>query len=188
MLGCGGVSRPVGAIPPNRPRIAPITQMPCYTLRQLQVISKLTPGWQKTSVLESVFDQLSDALVLYDPEFRITGVNRSRRNCVGHDLGRCSNTARKSSSALCANRDAGPVGSDQTPAAPNCTVRLHTGNGMERLVVMRTHQMFDGRRPAHRRGGHHQDITRRLRRRKREVIAESGHAEVLNFRASGGGQ
>jgi len=39
-------------------------------------MSKLPPDWQKTSVLESVFDQLSDALVLYDPEFRITGVNR----------------------------------------------------------------------------------------------------------------
>ena len=35
-------------------------------------MSKLTPGWQRSSVLESVFDQLSDALVLYDPEFRIT--------------------------------------------------------------------------------------------------------------------
>ena len=46
-------------------------------------MSKLTPGWQKTSVLESVFDQLSDALVLYDPEFRITGVNRSAEKLFG---------------------------------------------------------------------------------------------------------
>ena len=40
-------------------------------------MSKLTPGWQRPGVLEFVFDQLSDALVLYDPEFRITGVNSS---------------------------------------------------------------------------------------------------------------
>ena len=47
-------------------------------------MSKLTPGWQKSSVLETVFDQLSDALVLYDPEFRITGVNRSAEKLIGH--------------------------------------------------------------------------------------------------------
>ena len=46
-------------------------------------MSKLTPGWQKISVLESVFDQLSDALVLYDPEFRITGVNRAAEKLFG---------------------------------------------------------------------------------------------------------
>ena len=46
-------------------------------------MSKLSPGWQKTSVLESVFDQLSDALLLYDPEFRITGVNRSAEKLFG---------------------------------------------------------------------------------------------------------
>ena len=46
-------------------------------------MSKLTPGWQSTAVLESVFDQLSDALVLYDPEFRITGVNRSAEKLFG---------------------------------------------------------------------------------------------------------
>ena len=46
-------------------------------------MSKLTPGWQRTSVLESVFDQLSDALVLYDPEYRITGVNRAAEKLFG---------------------------------------------------------------------------------------------------------
>ena len=46
-------------------------------------MSKLTKDWQKISVLESVFDQLSDALVLYDPEFRITGVNRSAEKLFG---------------------------------------------------------------------------------------------------------
>ena len=33
-------------------------------------MSKLVPEWQRASVLEAVFDQLSDALVLYDPDFR----------------------------------------------------------------------------------------------------------------------
>ena len=46
-------------------------------------MSKLTPGWQRTSVLEAVFDQLSDALILYDPDFRITGVNRAAEKLFG---------------------------------------------------------------------------------------------------------
>ena len=38
-------------------------------------------GFHQTQ--ESVFDQLSDALILYDPDFRITGVNRSAEKLFG---------------------------------------------------------------------------------------------------------
>src|SRR5580700_8027103 len=56
----------------------------CYNREtKAALMSKLTPGWQRISVLESVFHQLSDALVLYDPEFRITGVNRSAEKLFG---------------------------------------------------------------------------------------------------------
>jgi len=89
-------------------------------------MSKLTPGWQRTSVLESVFDQLSDALVLYDPEFSITGVNRAAEKLFGmsseemlgkhcQDIFKCS---------LCEPGCGVLVGLNQNPAAPNCTVRL----------------------------------------------------------------
>jgi PAS domain S-box-containing protein len=46
-------------------------------------MSKFIQGWQKASVLEEVFDQLSDALILYDPDFRITGVNRAAEKLFG---------------------------------------------------------------------------------------------------------
>src|ERR1044071_9077757 len=108
-------------------------------------MSKITPGWQRTSVLESVFDQLSDALVLYDPEFRVTGVNKAAERLFGmgaeemlgkhcQDVFRCS---------LCEPGCGILVGLNQTAGSPNTTVRLHTDNGLERLVVMRTNQMFD---------------------------------------------
>ena len=59
-------------------------------------MSKLAPEWQKTSVFETVFDQLADALVLYDPAFRITGVNRSAESSLANHPRRCSeNTATK---------------------------------------------------------------------------------------------
>ena len=46
-------------------------------------MSKLTPEWQQTRILEAVFDQLSDALVLYSPDFTITGVNRAAEKLFG---------------------------------------------------------------------------------------------------------
>ena len=147
-------------------------------------MSKLTPGWQKTSVLESVFDQLSDALVLYDPEFRITGVNRAAEKLFGmsseemlgkhcQDIFNCS---------VCEPGCGVLVGLNQPAGAPHSTVRLRTENGMERLVVMRTTQMYDE-------GGQLsgvvatiKDITEESAPQKREVIAESGPMrDVLNF-------
>jgi two-component system, NtrC family, response regulator AtoC len=147
-------------------------------------MSKLASGWQKTSVLESVFDQLSDALVLYDPEFRITGVNRSAEKLFGMSyeemLGKhCQEVF---GCSLCEPGCGVLVGLNQSPSAPNATVRLHTANGMERLVVMRTNQMFDDL-------GHLagvvatiKDVTDEAAPQKREVIAESAPMrEVLNF-------
>jgi PAS domain S-box-containing protein len=147
-------------------------------------MSKLTPGWQTTSVLESVFDQLSDALVLYDPEFRITGVNRAAEKLFGmssdemlgkhcQDIFKCT---------VCEPGCGVLVGLNQAPAAPHSTVKMQTGNGMEKLVVMRTTQMFDD-------AGHLagvvatiKDITEESAPQKREVIAESAPMrEVLNF-------
>jgi two-component system, NtrC family, response regulator AtoC len=147
-------------------------------------MSKLTPGWQQTSVLESVFDQLSDALVLYDPEFRITGVNRAAEKLFGmsseemlgkhcQDIFRCT---------LCEPGCGVLVGLNQSPAAPNCTVRLHTDNGNERLVVMRTNQMFDDAGELTGVVATIKDITEEAAPARREVIAESpGMREVMNF-------
>jgi len=147
-------------------------------------MSKLMPGWQQTGVLESVFDQLSDALVLYDPEFRITGVNRAAEKLFGisgeemlgkhcQDIFRCS---------LCEPGCGVLVGLNQTPGAPNCTVRLHTNNGMERLVVMRTNQMYSDEGELTGVVATIKDVTEEAAPQKREVIAESpGMREVLNF-------
>src|SRR6516165_9896969 len=147
-------------------------------------MSKLTPGWQRASVLESVFDQLSDALILYDPEFSITGVNKAAEKLFGMSseemLGRHCQEIFKCT--VCEPNCGMLVGLNQPLAAANCTVRLHTDNGMERLVVMRTNQMFDD-------AGHLtgvvatiKDITEEAAPQKREVIAESAPMrEVMNF-------
>jgi len=147
-------------------------------------MSKLTPGWQTIGVLESVFDQLSDALVLYDPEFRITGVNRAAEKLFGMSseemLGKHCQEIFKCST--CEPGCGMLVGLNQAPAAPHSTVRLNTENGMERLVVMRTTQMYDD-------GGQLsgvvatiKDITEEAAPQRREVIAESAPMrEMVNF-------
>src|ERR1700748_3972483 len=100
-------------------------------------MSKLSPEWRRTGVLEAVFDQLSDALILYDPEFRITGVNRAAEKLFGmssddmlgkhcQDIFKCT---------VCEPGCGVLVGLNQAPSAPNCTVRLNTSQGLERLVV-----------------------------------------------------
>jgi PAS domain S-box-containing protein len=147
-------------------------------------MSKLTPGWQKTSVLESVFDQLSDALVLYDPEFRITGVNRSAEKLFGMSseemLGKHCQEVFKCS--VCEPGCGMLVGLNQTVGGPLSTVRLHTENGMERMVVMRTTQMFDEKGELSGVVATIKDITEESATQKREVIAESlPMRDVLNF-------
>jgi transcriptional regulator with PAS, ATPase and Fis domain len=74
------------------------------------------------------------------------------------------------------------VGLGEPPTTPNSTVRLHTGNGMERLVVMRTTQMFDDAGQVSGVVATIKDITEEAAPQKREVIAESpSMREVMNF-------
>ena len=147
-------------------------------------MSKLAPAWQKASVLESVFDQLSDALVLYDPEFNITGVNRAAEKLFGMTseemIGRkCQGLFR------CSDCEPGCgmlVGINQAAAPAHSTVRLHTENGLERLVVMRTTQVFDEEGTLEGVVATIKDVTDEAAPHKREVIAESpSMRELINF-------
>jgi len=147
-------------------------------------MSKLTPDWQQTRILEAVFDQLSDALVLYSPDFTITGVNRAAEKLFGMAsedmIGRhCQEVFR---CGVCEPGCGVLVGLNQSPNAPHSTIRLHTDNGMERLVVMRTTQMFDGDGRLEGVVATIKDVTEEAAPQKREVIAESpAMREVLNF-------
>src|ERR1051325_7433801 len=148
-------------------------------------MSRMSPEWRRTSVLEAVFDQLSDALVLYDPDFTIRGVNRAAEKLFGlpseEMVGKhCQEVFR------CAGCEPGCgvlVSLDQiAPSTPNSTVRLHTDNGMERLVVMRTTQMFDDGGKLEGVVATIKDITDEATPQKREVIGGSPVMhEVMNF-------
>jgi len=106
-------------------------------------MSKLALEWQQPGILESVFDQLSDALLLYDKDKYVTGVNQAAEKLFGMTsdelVGRqCRDLFH------CAECDAGCgilAGLGETQNVPSCTVRMHAANGRERLVIMRTTQI-----------------------------------------------
>ncbi len=147
-------------------------------------MSKLVPKWQQSNVLEAVFDQLSDALVLYDNEQCITGVNRAAERLFGmaademvgrscRDVFNCN---------LCEPGCGLIAGLNATSALPHGTVRLHTEDGRERLVLIRTSQVFgnDGEKEGI--IATIKDVTEEVAPIKREVIAESeAMREVLSF-------
>jgi PAS domain S-box-containing protein len=147
-------------------------------------MSKLSPEWRRTSVLEAVFDQLSDALVLYDPDFKITGVNHAAEALFGcsseemvgkhcQDVFRCS---------VCEPGCGVLVGLNPPPGSLNSTVRLTTDNGLERLVVMRTTQMYDDGGKLEGVVATIKDITEEAAPQKREIIGDSPvMREVMNF-------
>jgi two-component system, NtrC family, response regulator AtoC len=148
-------------------------------------MSKLVPRWQSAKVLEAVFDQLSDALVLYDTDFKITGVNQAAEALFGmtseemvgkrcQDLFRCGH---------CEPGCGMQIGLARAVAGQSQgSVRLHTDNGRERLALMRTTKLLsdDGRLEGA--VATFKDITDEVEPQKREVIAESpAMREMMNF-------
>jgi PAS domain S-box-containing protein len=127
---------------------------------------------------------MSDALFLYDKDSRITGVNQAAQRLFGM-------TAEELVGKHC--RDVfkcGPCEGDCAitqglgPAAcmPSGTVRLHTDNGRERMVVIRTVQLTNGDGELEGVAATIKDITEEAEPSKRQVIAESqAMREMLVF-------
>jgi len=144
----------------------------------------LAPRWQRPEVLQAIFDQLSDALFLYDRDLNITGVNQAAQRLFGMTaeemIGRhCKQLFRCSS---CEN-DCGMVQAiGETTCLPTGTIRIHTDNGRERMVVVRTVQLHDDDGNLEGVVATIKDITEEAEPSKRQVIAESqAMREVLNF-------
>jgi two-component system response regulator AtoC len=147
-------------------------------------MSKLVPEWQRGSVLEAVFDHLSDALVLYDRNNVITGVNQAAEKLFGmaaeEMVGReCREVFR---CGICEPGCGMLIGLKQSTAISNSTIRLHTDNGRERLAVIRTKQLLNNDGQVTGVVATVKDITDEVAPQKREVIAESqSMRDVMNF-------
>lgn len=137
-------------------------------------MSKLSETWQNANILGAVFDQLSDALVLYNPDHVITGVNAAAERLFGmnaeelvgrdcHDMFRCQQC----------EPGCGMHTGLILPNGNNTTVRLHTDNGLERLVVIRTSQVFNNDGSLAGVVATIKDVTDEVEPQKREIIAGS---------------
>jgi PAS domain S-box-containing protein len=147
-------------------------------------MSKLVPKWQQSRVLEAVFDQLSDALILYDSDQFITGVNRAAERLFGTSaeemIGKhCREVFR---CAVCEANCGVMEGLSSSTAVPHSTIRLHTEDGRERLVLIRTSQIANDNGETEGVVATIKDVTEEMAPMKREVIAESpAMREVLSF-------
>src|SRR3954469_3214367 len=145
---------------------------------------KLALEWQNSSLLTAVFNQLSDALILYDRHMRISGVNEAAERLFGitsdemvgkdcRDVFRCG---------VCEPGCGVLIGMKQAPSVARATVRLHTDNGRERMAVMSTTQLFNDDGELEGMASTIRDITEEIAPQKREVIAESRlMRDLLNF-------
>lgn len=145
---------------------------------------KLLPQWQRAEVLAAVFNQLSDALILYDGNHTITGVNEAAERLFGLSAGemvgkRCEDVFQ------CGGCDSGCgvlASLTQSPSPTQGTIRLRTDNGRERMAVIRTTQIVSDNGQLEGVVAAIKDISDEMAPQKREVISESpGMREVMNF-------
>ena len=138
-------------------------------------MSKFLAGWRKPEVLEAVFDQISDALIVYDRDLRIVGVNvaaerlfsASSETLIGrscHDVFQCHD-CRPDCGVL--------IGLNEAPAIHRTTVHLSAENGHERTAVMSTQQVFDDTGSPAGMVAVIRDITEEFSPQRRELIAVS---------------
>lgn len=135
-------------------------------------------------MLHAVFDQLSDALVLYDRQMVITGVNKAAERLFGMSaeemVGR--NCSEVFHCVVCDQTCGVVVGLTQTAGSAHSTVRLHTDNGRERMAVIRTNQLHSESGELEGVVATIKDITDEVAPQKREIIAESpAMRELFHF-------
>lgn len=140
--------------------------------------------WRNSHLLTAVFNQLSDALIIYDSNLRISGVNEAAERLFGltsdEMVGRDCRDVFKC--GVCEPGCGVLVGIQQAPSVSRSTVRLHTDNGRERLAVISTTQIYNDQGELEGAVATIKDVTDEVAPQRREVIAESKvMRDVLNF-------
>jgi PAS domain S-box-containing protein len=129
---------------------------------------------QRSRILEAMFDQVSDAVFLYDRDLQVVGVNRAAERFFGmlaedivgqncQDLFHCSS----SDSGLGMR----PAVSQYGP--PSGTVNVHLKNGPRRMVAIRMVQIRDDAKVVEGVFATIKDLTEELQPTERHIIAES---------------
>jgi PAS domain S-box-containing protein len=154
-------------------------------MEHIPIAHHLAVRWQRPEILEAIFDQLSDALFLYDKGLHIVGVNQAAQRLFGmpaeemigrhcRDLFHC---------AVCEPSCGMLLGlSESGVSQPTGTISLHLDSGRERMVVIRTIQLHDDAGAIDGVVATVKDITEEAEPARRQIIAESqAMRDVLNF-------
>jgi PAS domain S-box-containing protein len=147
-------------------------------------MSKLAPELRQGDLLEAVFDQLPEALVIYNRRRVITGVNRAAERLFGMPaaemVGReCGEVFR---CAVCESGCGIEHGLHHLDGSSNGTIRLLTPSGMERLAVISASPIAGPDGEVDSVVVTVKDVTEESEPHKREIIAESpSMREVMNF-------
>jgi PAS domain S-box-containing protein len=141
-------------------------------------MAKISTNWQNTSLLTTVFDQLSDALVLYGADHVISGVNASAERMFGMTaeeiVGR---DCRELFHCTTCEAGCGMQSGLSVENTSNGTVKLHLPNGLERVVVIRTAPVGNEGMVVT-----IKDISAEMEPQRREIVAESPPMrDLLNF-------
>jgi len=146
-------------------------------------MAKLNTEWQNPEVLIQIFDNVSDALVLYDKDHVIRGVNAAAEQLLGISaeelVGRdCRQMFHCQECEPGCGLHAGLV---QLNGA-NGAVRLHTASGFERLVVLKTTPFRSSDGSLEGFLATIKDVGTEVESQRHEIIAESpAMREVLHF-------
>ncbi len=146
-------------------------------------MAKLNAEWQSPEVLIQIFDNVSDALVLYDSNHVIRGVNAAAEQLLGVSaeelVGRdCRQMFHCEECEPGCGLHPGLVQLN----GHNGAVRLHTPNGYERLVVLKTTPFRSADGTLEGFLATIKDVSAEVESQKREIIAESpAMREVLHF-------
>ncbi len=147
-------------------------------------MAKLDSKWRHSQLLEAVFDQLSDALLMYDSNQVITGANRaaeqllelSAQDLIGRscrDVFRCSE---------CDPACGVLVGLGELPKVPQATVKLHLPQGTEKTVLVRTTQLHGENGELEGVVATIQDVSEEHEPHRQQIIAESpAMHELMRF-------
>jgi PAS domain S-box-containing protein len=157
---------------------------PSTQATQNNFVSHLSIKWQRPEILAAVFDQLSDALFLYDKNLRIVGVNQSAQRLFGMSSDEMvGKHCQEVFHCVACEPSCGMVQAlGESACLPSGTVNLRMENGRERMVVIRTVQVFDATGAVEGVVATVKDITDEVEPSKRQIIAESqAMREVLAF-------
>jgi two-component system, NtrC family, response regulator AtoC len=147
-------------------------------------VPNLATHWQRPEILEAIFDQLSDAIFIYDQDLNITGANLAAQRLFGMSADAMAGKhCRELFHCTACDPNCGiKQGVGESACLPAGTVNLHLENGRERMVVFRTVQLLNKDGALEAVVATVKDITDEAEPAKRQVIAESkAMRDVMNF-------